>query len=202
MRKDPCSFQQNNAAAVLSHVWLFATLWTVPCQAPLFVGFPRQEHWSGLPVSGERKYCECLNLQELPNDYWLGFLVMVPGEYKWRHLRINIFELLKTTPLYSNSSIYPSTRHPGNNHYVSNMCHALCQALGVQWWAKQPYSLTLWIKMEADIKQTLSQRSVDMCYEEMRYVLWRNSKWCYESNKQWEKQNFLRNGICNSMKNT
>ena len=30
-------------------VQLFATLWTVACQAPLSVGFPRQEYWSGLP---------------------------------------------------------------------------------------------------------------------------------------------------------
>ena len=30
-------------------VWLFATLWTVPCQAPLFMGLSRQEYWSGLP---------------------------------------------------------------------------------------------------------------------------------------------------------
>ena len=32
-----------------SHVWSFATLWTVPCQAPLSTGFSRQEYWSGLP---------------------------------------------------------------------------------------------------------------------------------------------------------
>ena len=31
------------------HVQLFATPWTVACQAPLSVGFSRQEHWSGLP---------------------------------------------------------------------------------------------------------------------------------------------------------
>ena len=29
--------------------WLFATLWTVAFQAPLSMGFSRQEHWSGLP---------------------------------------------------------------------------------------------------------------------------------------------------------
>ena len=32
-----------------SHVRLFATLWTVARQAPLSMGFSRQEHWSGLP---------------------------------------------------------------------------------------------------------------------------------------------------------
>ena len=40
-------------ACVLSHlsrVQLFATLWTIACQAPLSVGFSRQEHWSGLPL--------------------------------------------------------------------------------------------------------------------------------------------------------
>ena len=26
-----------------------ATLWTVACQAPLSMAFPRQEYWSGLP---------------------------------------------------------------------------------------------------------------------------------------------------------
>ena len=32
-----------------SHVQLFTTLWTVACQAPLPMGFFRQEYWSGLP---------------------------------------------------------------------------------------------------------------------------------------------------------
>ena len=33
----------------LSRVQLFVTLWTVAYQAPLSMGFSRQEHWSGLP---------------------------------------------------------------------------------------------------------------------------------------------------------
>ena len=33
----------------LSRVWLFATPWTVAYQAPLSMGFSRQECWSGLP---------------------------------------------------------------------------------------------------------------------------------------------------------
>ena len=33
----------------LSRVQLFATLWTVAHQAPLSMGFSRQEYWSGLP---------------------------------------------------------------------------------------------------------------------------------------------------------
>ena len=33
----------------LSHAQLFATAWTVACQAPLSMGFSRKEYWSGLP---------------------------------------------------------------------------------------------------------------------------------------------------------
>ena len=38
-----------------SCVWLFETLWTVACQAPLSMGFLRQEYWSGLscPLPGD-----------------------------------------------------------------------------------------------------------------------------------------------------
>ena len=32
-----------------SRVRLFVTPWTVACQAPLSMGFSRQEYWSGLP---------------------------------------------------------------------------------------------------------------------------------------------------------
>ena len=33
----------------LSLVQLFTTLWTIAHQAPLFMGFFKQEYWSGLP---------------------------------------------------------------------------------------------------------------------------------------------------------
>ena len=36
-------------AQSLSHVQLFGTPWTVALQAPLFMGFSRQEYRSGLP---------------------------------------------------------------------------------------------------------------------------------------------------------
>ena len=38
-----------HTVSVLSHIWLFATALTAACQAPLSMGFPRQEYWSGLP---------------------------------------------------------------------------------------------------------------------------------------------------------
>ena len=39
---------------VLSHVPLFAQLWTITYQAPLSMGFSRQEYWSKLPFPPPR----------------------------------------------------------------------------------------------------------------------------------------------------
>ena len=36
---------------VLSRIQLFATLWTAVCQVPVYMGFSRQEYWSGLLCS-------------------------------------------------------------------------------------------------------------------------------------------------------
>ena len=38
----------------LSRIQLFATPWTVACQAPLPMGFSRQQYWSGLPCPSPR----------------------------------------------------------------------------------------------------------------------------------------------------
>ena len=37
-----------------SHVQFFAALWTIACQAPLSMGFPRPEYWSRLPFHPPR----------------------------------------------------------------------------------------------------------------------------------------------------
>ena len=41
--------RMSTRALLLSHVQIFAAPWTVAYQAPLSVGFSRQEYWSGLP---------------------------------------------------------------------------------------------------------------------------------------------------------
>ena len=43
-------FHQYHACLLscFSLIWLFATLWTIACQAPLSMGFSRQEYWSAL----------------------------------------------------------------------------------------------------------------------------------------------------------
>ena len=35
---------------MLNPIQLFTTLWTVACQDPLSMRFPRQEYWSGLTL--------------------------------------------------------------------------------------------------------------------------------------------------------
>ena len=41
----------------LSHVWLFTTPWTAAYQAPLSMGFSRQEYWSGVPSPSPGVFC-------------------------------------------------------------------------------------------------------------------------------------------------
>ena len=42
-------FNLIQSVQLLNHIQLLATPWTAAHQASLSMGFPRQEHWSGLP---------------------------------------------------------------------------------------------------------------------------------------------------------
>ena len=53
----------------VASVQFFATLWTVALQAPLSIGFSRQEYWSGLP---------CPPPGDLPNPRIIA-MCHVPG---------------------------------------------------------------------------------------------------------------------------
>ena len=48
------SAAMNIVVVSLGRVQLFSTPWTATCQAPLSMGFPRQEYWSGLPFPSPR----------------------------------------------------------------------------------------------------------------------------------------------------
>ena len=60
----------------LSHVWLFVTPWPIVCQAPLSLGFSRQEYWSGLPFPppgdvlnpGIKPWSPALQADSLPSE--------------------------------------------------------------------------------------------------------------------------------------
>ena len=43
------SQEERKKVKSLSHIWLFATPWTVAYQAPPSIEFSRQEYWTGLP---------------------------------------------------------------------------------------------------------------------------------------------------------
>ena len=75
-----------------SHVRLFVTLWTVARQAPLSMGFSRQEYWSGLP---------CPRPGDLPDPGTESTSLMSPtlaGGFfitssTWRALLSNLYEM-------------------------------------------------------------------------------------------------------------
>ena len=56
----------------------FVTPWTVSCQAPLSMGFPRQEYWSvllfpspgDLPESGTKPMSSVLQVDSLLPSHW------------------------------------------------------------------------------------------------------------------------------------
>ena len=74
-----------------SYVRLFVILWTVACQAPLSMGFPRQEYWRRLPCppSGDLpnpgiklpSFVSCLNTQVLYHEYHLGSPTSPSGNF-------------------------------------------------------------------------------------------------------------------------
>ena len=51
----------------LSHVWLLAIPWTAAYQAPLSMGFSRQEHWNGVPLPSSLWYLLQHSLQTNTN---------------------------------------------------------------------------------------------------------------------------------------
>ena len=87
----------------LSHVWLLATPWTAAYQAPLFMGFSRQEYWSGVPLPSPRLVgvtcnlltcmtlnswesqatpsyhsCRCQGHKLVPQIYWVPYQSLSP----------------------------------------------------------------------------------------------------------------------------
>ena len=90
----------------LSRVRLFATLWTAAYQAPLSMGFSRQEYWSGVPLPSLHHHLIDALKFILSNDVVLrGFMllcllyVLSPGRLKPRGLtRFWCNWLSKNTP--------------------------------------------------------------------------------------------------------
>ena len=81
-------------AGVLSRVLLFVTPWTVAHQAPLSMGFSRQEYWSGLPFSPPGGLPDPgANLHLLSPALASGvFTTVPPGSPRNRHTTVLLYE--------------------------------------------------------------------------------------------------------------
>ena len=75
-----------------SCVCLFETIWTVACQAPLSMGFSRQECWSGLPgpppgdlphpgIESASPAPPALQADSLPLNHWGSSLYIYFSKY-------------------------------------------------------------------------------------------------------------------------
>ena len=73
----------------LSHVRLFETPCTAAHQAPLSMGFPRQEYWSGIPLPSLKNRAQMLNCQS-----GMGSLYQVIVN---RKLKISLSDLFNAT---------------------------------------------------------------------------------------------------------
>ena len=76
----------------LSRVWLFATPWTAAHQAPLSMGFSRQEYWSGVPLPSPKVQTTCNN------------------SCRWTLLNLENYFLLRLT--HPSLKDYLQRRHP------------------------------------------------------------------------------------------
>ena len=97
-----------------SRVQLFANVWTVTCQAPLSMGFSRQEYWSGLsfPPPGDLPDPARSNRHPLQLLHWQeGSLSPVLGSPKKLHIHVITYTyrvkcesfLFIVSPSYANS---------------------------------------------------------------------------------------------------
>ena len=68
--------------SLFSHVQLFVTPWTVALQAPLSIGYSRQEYWSGLPCTSPGELpdsgIESMSNPIKPMNWQAGSLPLVP----------------------------------------------------------------------------------------------------------------------------
>ena len=96
-----------------SHVGLFETLWTIACQAPLFMGFSRQEYWSGLP---------CPPPGDLPNPgIKTTFLHWQASSLHQNHLGSPMYKFI----LFLNLPPIPPSHTPvsSQSSRLSNLCY-------------------------------------------------------------------------------
>ena len=80
------AWKWKNKVKSLSRVWLLVTPWTAAHQAPLPMGFSRQEYWSGLPLPSPR-------FSTIPIKLSMAFFSELKSkclQFVWNHKRPQI----------------------------------------------------------------------------------------------------------------
>ena len=121
----------------LSHVWLFATPWTVVYQAPLSMKFSRQEYWSWLPFPSPGDLPDpgiepsCLLSPVLAG----GFSTIVP---LGNSIRVRVFEYgcLYFYPKWKKREVTqpcPTLCNPMDCSLLGSSVHGIFQAIVLEW---------------------------------------------------------------------
>ena len=116
---------------VLSHfscVWVFVRLWTITCQAPLFMWFSSQEYWGGLPSSPPEDLPDLdWTCRDWPRDlfgllHWeVGSLPVAPLGKPHTYQMIQFLPKRKHLLVPISQSFPPSPAVPsGNQRFNSN----------------------------------------------------------------------------------
>ena len=120
----------DNEVKSLSRVRPFATPWTVACQAPPPMGFPRQEYWSGSPFPSPRDFPDpeiepkspALQADSLPSEP-----PQAPNLTRLYTFTLKLMEMRWKTPCpqlpwsHLRGSVATATSMPGNTKF--EYCH-------------------------------------------------------------------------------
>ena len=97
---------------ILSKIQLFATPWTINCQAPVSMGFSRQEDWSRLPFPPPEDLPDPgIKVSSLTSSALVGgfFITGPPGKFPRKSVQV-----IKSRRCFK----FPAS-HPGNLIYGS-----------------------------------------------------------------------------------
>ena len=93
---------------LLSHALLLATTWTAAYQAPLSMGFSRQEYWSGLPLPSPLQLTSLINSRYFYKFYkfWNHLYLLVAKKYIILLYCLDLFNLINSLLERKRISIY------------------------------------------------------------------------------------------------
>ena len=121
------------AAQMFSHVWLFVTLWTVVCQAPLSIGFSRPDYWNELafPPPGDLLDPGVKHMSLISPPLAGGFFISEPygkpiyisDPNIYIYIYVYVWAVSEITMLYiwNTVELYVNTNH-SNNNKINQKC--------------------------------------------------------------------------------